>query len=166
MAHAYGHGMDEEKQYYKESGHWQAPAGKDIMKAMKDILKWQYDQLIKELLLLQEHLSNPSCPCETAGEHCIRKHLYAIEAYAEETIPMESNDEYKLKMEELAIQAESNRRMEEQALCGKGKTVRIADWARDWRKNLENYSLACENIRVAQQGDPLLHNEERTDRSA
>lgn len=113
---------------------------------MEQILKWQYDQLIKELLLLQEHLSNASCPCETAGEHCVRKHLYAVEAYAEETIPMEKNADFKLKLEELALQAESNRQLEEHVLCGKGDAVRIVEWARQWRKRFENYSLACENI--------------------
>ncbi len=117
------------------------------MEHMKPILKWQYDQLIKELLLLQEHLSTSSCPCETEGEQCVRKHLYAIEAYAEETIPIEDDAEHKLKLETLAVQAESNRGLEERALCGEGQTVKIVEWAREWRKNFEDYSLACENLR-------------------
>ena len=59
---------------------------------MNPILKWQYEQIIKEHLLLQEHLSDPSGPCESDGEMCVRKHLCAMEAYAEETIPMEDSD--------------------------------------------------------------------------
>lgn len=121
-------------------------AGRGTMETMKPILKWQYDQLIKELLLLQEHLSNPSCPCESAGEQCVRKHLFTIEAYAEETIAIEENEEFKLKLMELALQAEANRQVEEKALCGKGETVKIIEWSRKWRKNFETYSLACENI--------------------
>ncbi|MGE5307730.1 MAG: hypothetical protein ACM3OC_01440 [Deltaproteobacteria bacterium] len=121
---------------------------------MKQILKWQYEQLIKELLLLQEHLSNPSCPCETAGEHCVRKHLFSIEAYAEETIPMEENGDLKIKLEELALQSASKREQEEKSLCGGGEKKKPVDWiiwARDWRKKFEDYSLACENLKKQMQ---------------
>jgi hypothetical protein len=42
---------------------------------LKPILKWQYDQIIKELLLLQDHNVDKACPCESDGERCERKHL-------------------------------------------------------------------------------------------
>jgi hypothetical protein len=65
---------------------------------MEKILKWQYDQLIKALLLLQEHQADTSCPCESGGEMCVHKHLMEIEAYAQETLPMENNKEYRKKL--------------------------------------------------------------------
>lgn len=108
---------------------------------MKPILKWQYDQLVKELLLLQNHQTDPSCPCATDGEMCVRKHLLAIEGYAQETIAMEDNESYKRKLETLAEEAQSCREEEEQALCGEGKHVEIIEWSRNWRKEFEEYSL-------------------------
>jgi hypothetical protein len=43
------------------------------------ILVWQYHQLVKELLLPQDHIADPTCPCETGGEMCVRKHLFTID---------------------------------------------------------------------------------------
>ena len=60
---------------------------------MNKILVWQYDQLVKELLLLQDHLADPTCPCESGGEMCVRKHLFTIEAYAGESLSMEENEQ-------------------------------------------------------------------------
>ncbi|NLZ39152.1 MAG: hypothetical protein GX893_06040 [Firmicutes bacterium] len=108
---------------------------------MKAILKWQYDQLVKELLLLQEHQSDPGCPCATAGEMCVRKHLLAIEGYAQETMAMEGNQLYKDKLEALAKEARLHREQEEQALRGEGEHVELTKWCRDWRKEFEAYSL-------------------------
>jgi hypothetical protein len=85
---------------------------------LKPILKWQYEQIIKELLLLQEHQSDPSCPCESDGEMCVRKHLFAIEAYAEETFAMEDNDSYRQKLKNLAQEAKESRDLEEISLRG------------------------------------------------
>jgi hypothetical protein len=82
----------------KSKGSHRRPSG-DLQ--MKPILKWQYDQIIKELLLLQEHQTDPTCPCETDGEMCVRKHLLTIEAYAEETIPMEDDESFRQKLEQL-----------------------------------------------------------------
>ncbi len=112
---------------------------------MKPILKWQYDQIIKELLLLQEHQSDPSCPCESASEMCVRKHLLTIEAYAEETVPIEDSEAYKTKLKELAQEAKQHREEEETALCKQSEVhTDIIEWTRKWRKEFESYSLACE----------------------
>ena len=83
---------------------------------MKPILKWQYDQIIKELLLLQEHQTDPTCPCETDGEMCVRKHLFTIEAYAEETIPMEDDESFRQEIEQLA-RRQSNSAQKGSAIC-------------------------------------------------
>lgn len=111
---------------------------------MKPILKWQYEQIIKELLLLQEHQSDPSCPCESDGEMCVRKHLFAIEAYAEETISMEDNDSYRQKLKELAHEAKERRELEEILLRHEHSEIPkdFDEWPRKWRKEFESYSLA------------------------
>ena len=110
---------------------------------MKPILKWQYEQIIKELLLLQEHQSDPSCPCGSDGEMCVRKHLFTIEAYAEETIPMEDNESYRQKLEKLAREAKELRVAEESSLRGNspGVSPNTLEWPRKWRKEFESYSL-------------------------
>ncbi len=113
---------------------------------MQPILKWQYDQLLKELLLLQEHQTDPTCPCESSREMCTRKHLMLIEAYAQETVPMEENKEFEQKLEKLAEEARTFRRTEEKALCGKQADFPFdrEEWPRRWREEFEAYSLSCE----------------------
>ena len=111
---------------------------------MNKILKWQYDQLVKELLLLQDHISDPSCPCETGGEMCVRKHLFTIEAYAQESLSMEDNAEYQDKLGKLASEAKEHRNSEEEHLRGDQAQppANLLEWARDWRKQFEGYSLS------------------------
>ncbi len=112
---------------------------------MNPILKWQYDQIIKELLLLQEHQADKSCPCAFGGEMCVRKHLMTIEAYAQETIPMEQDETYREKLRDLAAEAISHREREEKALCSpESGSEDLSEWTRSWRKEFEMYSLACE----------------------
>ncbi len=72
------------------------------------ILKWQYDQIVKELMLLQEH-EFENCPCETSAEMCKRKHLMTIEAYTEETMAMESEIDRKDKLHGLCREAKDHR---------------------------------------------------------
>lgn len=112
---------------------------------MKPILKWQYEQLIKELILLQDHQTDETCPCESDGEMCVRKHLLSIEAYAQETIPIEESPEYKELLNTLANEAKEYREQEERSLCGEDVCVELAEWTREWRKQFEAYSLACES---------------------
>ena len=113
---------------------------------MKPILKWQYEQLVKELLLLQGHVSDPSCPCKSSGEMCFRKHLLTIEALAQESAPIAESNEEKDGLEQLAGEAKELREQEERNLCGQKAAFPQdpADWARKWRKRFE--SLACELI--------------------
>jgi len=112
---------------------------------LKPILKWQYDQIIKELLLLQEHSADQSCPCESDGERCVRKHLMSIEALAQETLPMEENQEFKDRLQILSLEAKTNREKEEKSLCGKPEEApNLVDWTRNWRKQFGPYSLACD----------------------
>ncbi len=112
---------------------------------MKPILKWQYESLIKELLLLQEHQADPSCPCATESEMCVRKHLLTIEAYAEETIPMEKDELYRMKLQRLAQEAKEFRMAEEALLRGEKAEYPVdnLEWPRKWRKEFEAYTLAA-----------------------
>jgi len=111
---------------------------------MKPILKWQYERLMKELLLLQDHQADPSCPCETESEMCVRKHLMSIEAYAEETVSMEDKEEYRSKLKKLIQEAKELRKAEEAKLLGKEASFKqdILEWPRKWRKEFEAYSLS------------------------
>ncbi|MBA7563300.1 hypothetical protein ES708_04955 [subsurface metagenome] len=81
---------------------------------------WQLEQLEGECALLQGHAADPSCPCETDTEHCVRKHLLTIEALAKETYAMVDNEPEKEIMADLA------------------------DQARAWRKRVEQISLESE----------------------
>jgi hypothetical protein len=109
---------------------------------MEPILKWQYDQLLKELLLLQDHQTDKTCPCETAGEMCVRKHLLTIEAYAQETLAMEHEEPYREKLSLLAIEAKRHREQEEASLLNQDDPQDLTKWTRRWRKEFEEYSLA------------------------
>ena len=111
---------------------------------MKPILKWPYERLIKELLLLQDHLADPSCPCQTDREMCVRKHLLTIEAYSEETLSIETNEEYQAKLRELTQEGKALREAEEASLRGEKASfpVDAMEWTRKWRKEFEAYSLA------------------------
>ncbi len=113
---------------------------------MTPLLKWQYEQLVKELLLLQDHLADPSCPCETEKEMCVRKHLLIIEAYAEETTPMEKDQEFSNSLKQLAVEAKEKRAAQEQELMGLGTGVskepdEHMEWVRQWRKHFEPRSI-------------------------
>ena len=111
---------------------------------MKPIVKWQYDQIVKELLLLQEHEEDKTCPCQSAGEMCVHKHLMTVEAYAQETSAMETDDAYREKLQRLALEAQDHRGHEERALCGQSDHEDLIQWARNWRKEFEAYALACD----------------------
>jgi hypothetical protein len=60
---------------------------------------------------------------------------------------MEPKTEYKEALRRLGEEAKEKREREEEALCGKGESVSVLEWSREWRKKFEGYSLACENIR-------------------
>ncbi len=121
---------------------------------MKSILKWQYLQIIKELILLQGHQADKACPCETGGEKCIRKHLLTIEAYAQETIPIEESEHYRKKLRLLAQEAKKNRLDEERALCAIDPSPDLIVWCRNWRKEFEGYSLVCEDLKKGSEKMP------------
>ena len=78
------------------------------------LVVWQFEQIEAECALLQGHATDPSCPCESETEHCIRKHLLTIEALAKETYPMVNNDQEKQQMDDLANQARTWRKQVEQ----------------------------------------------------
>ena len=85
------------------------------------LVQWQLEQIEGECALLQGHAADPSCPCETDAEHCVRKHLLTIEALAKETYAMVDNEQDKEIMTDLA------------------------DQARAWRKRVEQLSIESES---------------------
>ncbi len=109
------------------------------------LMKYQYEQITKHLMLLQDHAAARYCPYTPTGEMCIRKHLMAIEAYAQETMPMEDDPAYREKLENLHSEA-TNRRLDQEAvLCGEKEQYLegIEHWARKWRKEFELHSIVC-----------------------
>ncbi len=110
---------------------------------MNPILKYQYDQIIKQLLLLQDHAAMRLCPYSPKGEFCIWKHLLALEAYVDETEPMEDEPARKQRLETLESEARSLRADEEGLMNGRSLSPShpLEDWARQWRKSLEPVSL-------------------------
>ncbi len=119
-----------------------------MTETMTPILKWQYEQLLKEMLLLQSHLTDQDCPCETESEMCVRKHLLIIEAYAQETIPLETDEDLQAKLQHLAVEAKQKRNAEERMLRGEdqGLAEEDSEWVRGWRKEFESRSLSEPNI--------------------
>jgi hypothetical protein len=75
---------------------------------------------------------------------CVHKHLMTIEAYAQETSAIETDETYRSKLGTLAAETRDHRDHEEKALCGEGDHEDLIDWARDWRKQFEGYALACD----------------------
>ncbi len=112
---------------------------------MTPILRWQYERLEDTLGLLEGHLTDPSCPCSSNGEACVRKHLKLAEAYAAETVGILargsdiSRDEVE-RLGQLADEAKQFRLVEERRLCGDDvgdeEPVDIG-WAGNWRKYFE-----------------------------
>jgi len=82
------------------------------------LVTWQYEQIEAECALLTGHATDPSCPCESDTENCIRKHLLTIEALAKETYPMDISDQGKQGMADLADQARAWRKQIEQLTIG------------------------------------------------
>ena len=127
---------------------------------MKPIVKWQYEKLEDTLGLLEEHLTDQDCPCNSEGEACGRKHLKRAEAYAAETIAILArsgmSDEIE-KLAQLAGEAKAFRLAEERQLCGQEVSqddlVDIG-WAGNWRKHFENLVIgACDVAVVEDPGD-------------
>lgn len=117
------------------------------------VIKYQYEQIIKQLLLLQDHAAARTCPYTPTGEMCVRKHLMAIEAYAEETIPMEQDPAFNKKLEDLESEARSHRLEQEAVLCGEAVQCLegLEHWARKQRKEFEPRALACKPKKPAEE---------------
>lgn len=124
-----------------------------LRKTAPSVMKYQYDQLLKHLILLQDHASARTCPYSPAGEMCIRKHLLTIEAYAQETIPMEDTETFKERLQDLEAESRSCRLTEEAAICGEeiDSTEGLEQWARRWRKEFEVHALICELRKAAEE---------------
>lgn len=113
------------------------------------MLQWQYKKLIGQLILLQDHAADPSCPCVlgTDGEFCIAKHLLALQEYAVETKSMTDDERLQGFLEDMSIEAREHHEAESKHLCGSTVTNldELVQWARDKRKYLENllYKQSC-----------------------
>ncbi len=107
-----------------------------LAKPLSPLVRWQYEQIEAECVLLAGHATDPSCPCESDTEHCIRKHLLTIEALAKETYPMDISDQEKQGMADLA------------------------DQARAWRKQIEQLTKSSSPQETANPSPPLIRTEQ------
>ncbi len=125
---------------------------------MKPILKYQFDQLMKQFLLLQEHAVSRTCPYTVGGDYCIRKHLMTIEAYCEETLPMNGDEEIQELLGAIQSEARNLRTEEEATLCGEdaGHTEDLCGWARRRRKDIEPLTLVCELEAETEEAMPAI----------
>lgn len=116
-------------------------------------LKYQYEQIVKHLLLLQDHAAAQTCPYSPTGELCTRKHLLTLEAYAEETIPMEGDPAFRMKLQGLDAEASNYRLNLEAAMCREPvqPLEGLEHWTRQWRKQFETHSLTCELAKSAEE---------------
>ncbi len=108
--------------------------------ASSKMLNWQYDRIIGQLILLQDHAADPTCPCTLgeSGEYCTAKHLLAIQEYAVETMQMADDPKIKGWLNDLSIEAREHRDREKQFQCGHPVDFKdLAEWARSRRKYLE-----------------------------
>jgi hypothetical protein len=124
---------------------------------MKAITRWQYEKLESNAGLLEEHLADPECPCNSDGENCARKHLKRIEDYGQETLvilardPNSSSAEMN-RLDEIIMQARGYRQAEERHICGQKvpekEFVNLA-WASNTRKYFEGLLVGtCDTARV------------------
>ena len=111
---------------------------------MNSMLHWQYDKIIDQLILLQIHAEDPTCPCSLRGEksseigeYCEPKHTRAIVALATETLPMEDDEARKELLADIVTSGRELLTHMEAKLCGGEMTDDVTKWARDKRKPLE-----------------------------
>ena len=111
------------------------------------MLKYQYDTILDQLILLQLHAESPDCPCSLQGtrpgelgEFCEPKHLRSIVALARETIAMEEDEARLDYLENLVLEGSELLGKMSDKLCD--KEVDLGDyvtWSRDKRKPLEGF---------------------------
>ena len=109
--------------------------------ASEKMMTWQLKAIIGELLLLQRHAQDSSCPCELTTEHemCQPKHLLAIETYALETEAMTDDPKLKELLHNIAGAADDLSRAYQEAPEDVRPYSDIAQFSRDARKELEPY---------------------------
>ncbi|PKL78939.1 MAG: hypothetical protein CVV27_02640 [Candidatus Melainabacteria bacterium HGW-Melainabacteria-1] len=125
------------------------------------MLKWQYSQILDELLLLQGHAASPDCPCSLRGEKpgelgefCEPKHTRTIVALARETIPMESDEGRMGYLQKLMEEGSELLVRFEGKLCGKEDLTDYLTWARDKRKPLEEFYYGMCPVGGAEESGP------------
>ena len=124
--------------------------------ASEKMLRWQYKKLIGNLLLLQEHSTDLSCPCELTeeSEDCIPKHLTVIESYCTETIPMTDNEKARELLQAIAGGADDLSRSYQEAPEDKRPYAEITEFARESRKALEPYLFTYKEVSAKQEFSP------------
>jgi len=128
---------------------------KEIKSTSPAMSRWQVERLVAQLMLVSEHASDSTCPCqfsyysigeEYQSESCIPKHLLLIEAYCLETIPMVTDEGLKGILNTTAEEAREIKEAEIRKACNEEvEQVDVTEWSRSKRKLLEPYiyQFAC-----------------------
>lgn len=117
--------------------------------ASREMLDWQYRQLLGELQQVQLHASDPTCPCSLSnmGEYCLPKHVLNVATLAAETAAMDPpNAQLLFELQESSVEMHEILR---EHVCGEGDDVDAVEWSRTWRKKIEALYYAC----ALQQGE-------------
>ena len=112
----------------------------------RQMLEWQYYQILGELIELQRHASDPTCPCRLSkdlGENCLAKHSLGLSVIASETAAMDS--EHRELLMDLSAEAKERHEGMKAFLCDKEDEPEFQEWSRQWRKRIEPlyYYGAC-----------------------
>jgi hypothetical protein len=119
--------------------------------------------MLDELLLLQQHSMDPTCPCSLRGERqgeigewCEPKHLRTVLALARETAPMDDDPQRLEVLQEIVQTGLPILHEMEHKLCGGTMQSDVATWARSMRKKVEGivYS-SCPVHGEEAEGEPI-----------
>lgn len=113
---------------------------------MDKILKNQYDQIAKQLVLLQDFATMRYFPYSPLGAVYIQRRLKAIEATIDKTEPIEFEEGWKERLQVLKREA-CDFRLREDAfheLNQRQRSQILEVWAKKWRSILEPQFLFSE----------------------
>jgi len=110
---------------------------------MQDIFKAEHNirEVTKEMVLLEDHLRNPSLECDD----CIQKHMLKVEALLDEALSLTGKEKFKW----IARFAQQWRNWQRLWVQGRIDNAELADWIRKYRKNFQPVAFDPKWFRLA-----------------
>ncbi|MDQ1280945.1 MAG: hypothetical protein QG670_2208 [Thermoproteota archaeon] len=124
---------------------------------MDKILKNQYDQIIKQLVILQDCATMNYFPYTSLGDTYIQRHLQTIEFCVDGIKSIESDEARKVKLKVLQIEARNFRLGEKtpSKVNRKQLTTMLEDWSSKWCDILESQFQFGTTIEARQELGPI-----------